>query len=174
MHVSARPRNQVTVCMHRATSCSISANPRTAPCWKFRHSRWNPPRDRTGVRYISREPSRWGRNYIRETWWRSPCPRGRLYAPRCMCDVPAARRKTLSSGVVCNEKWKGLLVQIANCTPDCLCDKNGINDIGSVKETLFCIVYSEMLYLKCYSVKVERKTISVRRQPSKKKVFNVL
>lgn len=96
-------QNQVTICMHRVTSCCTSSNPRQTrpPCRKFR------PRDlrdsgRTGVRYISRGPSRWGKNCTRETWRRSPCPRGRLYVLECTCDARRVRRRTPSLRVVCN------------------------------------------------------------------------
>lgn len=87
------------------TSCCTRANPRwvRSQCRKFRCSPQDPRVGRMGVRYISRGPSRWGRNCTRETWRRSPCPRGRLCVPECTCDAPAVRTRTPSSGVACKD-----------------------------------------------------------------------
>ena len=61
-------------------------------------------RRRRPGRYISREPCLWGKSCSRGTWPGSSGPRGRLYGLRCTCGAPPARRKTLSSVVICNTR----------------------------------------------------------------------
>lgn len=158
--------NQVIICMHRVISCCTSTNPRHTrpPCRKFQ------PRDlrgsgQTGVRYISRGPSRWGRNCTRETWRRSPCPRGRLYVPECTCDARRVRRRTLSLRVTC--KRVIFRSRIVRCTTMM---ESRVEESWKIDFHLLCIIYRDIM--KYFSLRKGEKmfflslSLSLKRQPS--------
>lgn len=164
--------NQVIICMHRVISCCTSTNPRHTrpPCRKFR------PRDlrgsgQTGVRYISRGPSRWGRNCTRETWRRSPCPRGRLYVPECTCDARRVRRRTLSLRVTCKG---GLFLDLESCVArrwwNRASKSRGKSRWEIFDSHLLCIIYRDIM--KYFSLRKGEKmfflslSLSLKRQSS--------